>query len=1057
LTSVAVLLIVQGQHDEQVDVPDDIFGESVSFNRPRLQILKPTNGEVLETSDLEIKVSVEGYDLPSILRDSKICLGLAVEGERIMETCFEQTFDKVFHATGLAAGQNYMLRVVLFDRSNAVAVSVRSFRVGAVSVSSDESTTIKTALQLALASHEEGDRHAALNIYRQIVLQRPNHADALHLLGVALYQNGDARGAIPFIERAIHTNTSFENFHNSMGECLRAIGRPREAVGQYELALNLRSDFPEAHFNLGLAWQQLHEWDKAVVQYESVATYATSVVAVANVDDGEEEQPRATIPDSVAHESRVRQCDLLQGLGRTDEARQCLEQGIRQWPQDGHLYNELGNVYLKAGKLRLASEFYGSAVHYGYGLASELNLGTVAELQGDHAEAIERHEKALAQAQAANLPRRHILIKLGTILPRVMPALQDELMSWRERSERRLDELLAMGGQQIDSDNAEPLNDGFSTGYYFAFHGENNRAIKTKLARVFIGYCPSLITGEFLREDNIMMKSHVTLREGAGSDDGMRRIRVGFVSRFFYSAHDVGQLMKGVITQLNRAKFEVFVFMLHASAGSSHRHSTAEASGTQWDPSCDGDDETTNAIARAVDRFIPLPAKLQICHEEIRRAKLDILVYPEIGLDPVTYFLAFGRLAPVQAAWWAHPDTTGIPNIDYFLSTHHEEGYESADRGGQKAHHAPQEAQGSGASMHAGSMHLGSTGIGSTTGIGTGARGSGSADGDGHAARRYSEHLFPMIGLGTYFYRPKLEGGGAYSSPQKTREELRQKLSLPKKFHLYTCPHPLEKFHPSFYEGIAGILNADKLGHVLVPTSRDKAEWIKLLMQRMQQRLGANSARVHFLELLVNRPTRKQELLSLLQASDMVLDTFPFGGVVSSFQVQIVHPQIVHPLFGRSYCASTLRPIVLCIHSLADRIVHPLFGRSYCASTLDDFLTLSSLPLQALSMGTPVVTMKGAHLNGRITYAMYQRMGIDDCIADSVQAYIHIALRLAHNTAARQALSSRILALNHKLFEDPRAVREWERFFTTVAKCGNKEGEEANFSGSGSGPCRTPR
>jgi predicted O-linked N-acetylglucosamine transferase (SPINDLY family) len=101
--------------------------------------------------------------------------------------------------------------------------------------------------------------------------------------------------------------------------------------------------------------------------------------------------------------------------------------------------------------------------------------------------------------------------------------------------------------------------------------------------------------------------------------------------------------------------------------------------------------------------------------------------------------------------------------------------------------------------------------------------------------------------------------------------------------------------------------------------------------------------------------------------------------------------------------------------------------------------------------------MRGVHLAGRITYAMYQRMGIQDCIADSVQSYIHIALRLAHNTAARQAISSRILALNHKLFEDPRAVREWERFFTTVAQCGAKESEGANSSGAGSGPCRTPR
>jgi tetratricopeptide (TPR) repeat protein len=203
-------------------------------------------------------VKVDGYDLPSMLRDSKMCLGLASEGKRIMETCFEQTNDMNFHAKGLTAGANYMLRVVLFDRSHAVAVSVRSFRVGLVSIAVEHvpgtalqsrtqisegtsaQTTIQTGLQLALAQHEAGDVTAAESIYRQIITQRPDHADALHLLGVALYQNGDAASAIPFIERAILTNTTFENFHNSLGECLRSIGRTREAVSQYELALSLR-------------------------------------------------------------------------------------------------------------------------------------------------------------------------------------------------------------------------------------------------------------------------------------------------------------------------------------------------------------------------------------------------------------------------------------------------------------------------------------------------------------------------------------------------------------------------------------------------------------------------------------------------------------------------------------------------------------------------------------------------------------------------------------------------------------------------------------------------
>ena len=38
-------------------------------------------------------------------------------------------------------------------------------------------------------------------------------------------------------------------------------------------------------------------------------------------------------------------------------------------------------------------------------------------------------------------------------------------------------------------------------------------------------------------------------------------------------------------------------------------------------------------------------------------------------MDPYTYFLSFARLAPVQAVTIGHAETSGVPNIDYFLSS----------------------------------------------------------------------------------------------------------------------------------------------------------------------------------------------------------------------------------------------------------------------------------------------------------------------------------------------------------------------------------------------------
>ena len=66
-------------------------------------------------------------------------------------------------------------------------------------------------------------------------------------------------------------------------------------------------------------------------------------------------------------------------------------------------------------------------------------------------------------------------------------------------------------------------------------------------------------------------------------------------------------------------------------------------------------------------RFVIVAEDVRAVLQRISKAHLDVLVYPDIGLDPITLVLAQSRLAPVQAQWWGHPVTSGSPHIDYFL------------------------------------------------------------------------------------------------------------------------------------------------------------------------------------------------------------------------------------------------------------------------------------------------------------------------------------------------------------------------------------------------------
>ena len=60
------------------------------------------------------------------------------------------------------------------------------------------------------------------------------------------------------------------------------------------------------------------------------------------------------------------------------------------------------------------------------------------------------------------------------------------------------------------------------------------------------------------------------------------------------------------------------------------------------------------------------------CRRRGRRSlaqQLDVLIYTDLGMEGFTWSLAFSRLAPVQAAMWGHPITSGLDTVDYYISS----------------------------------------------------------------------------------------------------------------------------------------------------------------------------------------------------------------------------------------------------------------------------------------------------------------------------------------------------------------------------------------------------
>ncbi len=173
----------------------------------------------------------------------------------------------------------------------------------------------------------------------------------------------------------------------------------------------------------------------------------------------------------------------------------------------------------------------------------------------------------------------------------------------------------------------DPLAAGLGPNFFLGYQAGNDRALQESLSAYYRAACPALS----------FTATHIGRRPPG-------KLRVGIVSNYF-SYHTVGYLAFGLISGLDRSRFDLTLFRTpHA----------------QQDP----------GTARFLDAApcVDLPNDLTAARQMLADAQLDVLHYPEVGMDHMAYFLAFARLATVQTAAWGHPITTGLSTIDHFLS-----------------------------------------------------------------------------------------------------------------------------------------------------------------------------------------------------------------------------------------------------------------------------------------------------------------------------------------------------------------------------------------------------
>lgn len=339
-------------------------------------------------------------------------------------------------------------------------------------------------------------------------------------------------------------------------------------------------------------------------------------------------------------------------LGEMEEARLCFENAVQLAPDYAEAWNNLGSMYEK-GNIKKAEEYFRRALELNPDLVDACNnlalickklqrynesielyrqslnvnpkqaviLGRLAELLEQASD--EEGGRAAYWSSIALTPDDALRIKMETILPVIMESSE----SIDRQREKLWSAIQMLGRQQLHVTQA---GDNARTLFFLAYHGRNDRLFHESMGRLYRAAAPGL-TWE---------APH--LQTGRPLD---RRIRVGFISRFFYN-HTIAKLNIGYVEKLDRTRFHVTVLVI--------------ATGMN--------DAVTQRFQNAADCFVMLSGDLVQMREQAASQQLDILFYTDIGMEPWSYFLAFSRLAPVQCVTWGHPATSGIDTIDYFIS-----------------------------------------------------------------------------------------------------------------------------------------------------------------------------------------------------------------------------------------------------------------------------------------------------------------------------------------------------------------------------------------------------
>lgn len=508
------------------------------------------------------------------------------------------------------------------------------------------------------------DYPGAMNLLEEAISLAPNSIDALQLYGALAVKLGDYDRGLPYIQKAIELDnwTNPEVVSNYI-QALRLDGRmekalevARKAVALFPTSISLLVNSAYAFMDA----KDIHSTDlfEAVLKLRpDNLDYWQGLIEVylrlGLIKEAEAVAKRGAKlhPQSGRMMYYLGHCAQLQD--RITEALELYQISTQLDPSDREAWAGIGGAFQELGQLEDAADVYSRIAEISMNdhaflnnfgalltnmdhrheegemylrkaiemkpdsLKTLANLGTYYHDEGSIPLAREMFHRASAAYQSRHTEHNNLFgLRAALILPQV-PSSYENMVDERNRLERELREFIAHSPPTGPKDVLDGVFD--RTVFYIQYHGFNDRLIQELISEV---YRKNILDFEVFNELANPSLSAIAMNYQKKS----KKIRVGFISKFFGVFEPHALLLDGVMQYLPRSKFEVYAFPVTRSDGK---------------PLAPG-------ISEGADVIVPLSLNHAEATIAVSAAGLDILVFADTQSEPMTHFMCHHRIAPVQ-------------------------------------------------------------------------------------------------------------------------------------------------------------------------------------------------------------------------------------------------------------------------------------------------------------------------------------------------------------------------------------------------------------------------